>query len=368
MTTKYITYKSTSRILFILLIITASITPVFATTHIILFGGVLGETYSPNFLTLSVGYTIQWQGSFSLHPLSSATIPIGATAWHTGSGSVFSYPVLIEGTYDYQCDFHGDFGMVGSFVAVISTPINAPNLLTPANTSTDISTNPTIVWNSALNATKYHLQVSSTSDFLNIVNESTNIIDTLKQLSGLNNNTLYFWRVNGSNDIATSAWSVVRNFKTVVTTPISPLLVSPDSASLNQPTSIILTWHRASDIDSYYVQIASDQIFSTILNVSPTTDTFTLISNLGKDSTYYWRVGSKNALGVSPWSNIWKFITAPNTVKFLLSSKWNMVSLPLLVNDARFSTLFPDAASLAFYYNFGYFKADTLNNKIQHWA
>jgi len=91
-----------------------------ATTHVILFGGAVGFNYSPNTLTVNVGDTVRWQGDFPIHPLSSTTIPAGAASWSVSSGTVFSYPVAIAGTYDYRCDFHFAFGMVGSFDA--STP------------------------------------------------------------------------------------------------------------------------------------------------------------------------------------------------------------------------------------------------------
>ena len=94
-----------------------------ATTHIIQFGGAFGFAYSPNSLTVSVGDTIVWDGSFSVHPLSSTSVPAGAASFHNTSGTTFSYHVTVAGTYDYQCDVHFGIGMVGSFTAVIATGI-----------------------------------------------------------------------------------------------------------------------------------------------------------------------------------------------------------------------------------------------------
>jgi plastocyanin len=91
-----------------------------ATTHVIKFGGSLGLTYSPSSLSVVVGDTIQWQGDFSTHPLSSTTIPDGAQTWHNGSGTVFNYVVNTPGTYNYHCDVHFSLGMVGSFDATVT--------------------------------------------------------------------------------------------------------------------------------------------------------------------------------------------------------------------------------------------------------
>jgi plastocyanin len=96
------------------------VTVAHATTHIIQFGGSFGLHYSPNSLNVSVGDTIRWEGDFSMHPLSSTTIPVGGQSFHQTSGSVFSYSVIIAGTYLYQCDFHVGLGMTGSFSALLT--------------------------------------------------------------------------------------------------------------------------------------------------------------------------------------------------------------------------------------------------------
>jgi plastocyanin len=94
-----------------------------ATTYLIQFGGSFGLNYSPNTLTVSVGDTIRWQGAFSVHPLSSTTIPAGAQTWTNTTGTVFTYVAQIPGTYNYQCDVHAP-GMSGSFTAAVATGVN----------------------------------------------------------------------------------------------------------------------------------------------------------------------------------------------------------------------------------------------------
>lgn len=90
-----------------------------ATTHIVKFGGSTGFAYSPISFSAQIGDTVQWNGDFSMHPLSSTTIPSGAATWHAASGSAFVYPVKIAGTFNYKCDLH--VGMTGSF----SVPVTA---------------------------------------------------------------------------------------------------------------------------------------------------------------------------------------------------------------------------------------------------
>jgi len=104
-------------------VVLISMMPAIATIHIINFGGALGSVYSPNSLAVQVGDTITWMGAFSTHPLESVSVPGGAAVFGSGSGTSFSYPVLVAGNYDYHCAIHGSFGMTGQFTATPSTGI-----------------------------------------------------------------------------------------------------------------------------------------------------------------------------------------------------------------------------------------------------
>jgi len=53
--------------------------------------------------------------------LSSTSVPPGAASFEKNTGTTFSYPVQVEGTYNYQCDFHVGLGMTGSFSATVSS-------------------------------------------------------------------------------------------------------------------------------------------------------------------------------------------------------------------------------------------------------
>jgi plastocyanin len=52
-----------------------------ATTHVVQFGGSLGFVFSPKDFSATVGDTVEWEGDFSVHPLSSTTIPANAPSW-----------------------------------------------------------------------------------------------------------------------------------------------------------------------------------------------------------------------------------------------------------------------------------------------
>lgn len=120
-----------------------------ATLHIVKFGGSLGLIYSPASFAATVGDTVEWQGDFSIHPLSSTIIPTNAVSWHMGSGTVFSYVIKVPGTYSYKCDVHGGLGMIGAFTVSESTVNYLPNeskSLSRANKilAFDTRTNPSV--------------------------------------------------------------------------------------------------------------------------------------------------------------------------------------------------------------------------------
>ena len=96
-------------------------TTISAKTHLIAFGGALGNNYVPLALPeVHIGDTVRWEGEFSAHPLTSDTIPVGATPFANDAGTVFEYVPTVEGIYGYHCQFHGAMGvgMFGGFQVV----------------------------------------------------------------------------------------------------------------------------------------------------------------------------------------------------------------------------------------------------------
>ncbi len=94
-----------------------------------------------------------------------------------------------------------------------SIALSAPSLITPANNASGQSLNQSLTWNRVTNATSYRVQVSTNNTFTALI---SNVIetDTTKVLSGLSNNTTYYWRVGARNSNDTSLWSELRSFTT----------------------------------------------------------------------------------------------------------------------------------------------------------
>jgi plastocyanin len=84
-------------------------------------------SFSPSNLPgVAVGDTIKWVWINGSHTTTSTTIPGSAASWDepiTSSNTFYEYPVTAAGSYNYVCTPHAGMGMVGSFTAIVVTPV-----------------------------------------------------------------------------------------------------------------------------------------------------------------------------------------------------------------------------------------------------
>jgi hypothetical protein len=189
-------------------------------------------------------------------------------------------------------------------------PPSAPTLSSPSNGATSVSITPTLSWNASSGATSYQLQVSTNSSFSTTVVNQTGITTTSYAVSGLANNTTYYWRVNATNAGGTSAWSSSRSFTTIVAAPSAPTLSSPSNGATGVSITPTLSWNASSGATSYQLQVSTSSSFSTtVVNQTGITTTSYAVSGLANNTTYYWRVNATNAGGTSAWSSSRSFTT-----------------------------------------------------------
>ncbi|AXI99953.1 Por secretion system C-terminal sorting domain-containing protein [Cyclonatronum proteinivorum] len=134
-----------------------------------------------------------------------------------------------------------------------------PTLVSPSNGAINVPESTTLSWNSALGATSYQLQVATSSSFSSsslVVNQS-NITSTSRNVN-LNEETLYFWRVRGSNEIGGGEWSEVWSFTTSddLLPPGTFSLLSPKSgteliADPEDNTEVTVIWDASENADTY---------------------------------------------------------------------------------------------------------------------
>jgi hypothetical protein len=247
----------------------------------------------------------------------------------TGSGTLVQLKVhyLNIGTslltFDSTFEFNAGTPAVnvteGSIIVTVNT--TAPALSLPANSSTGVSINPELVWNVSQGATTYNLQVSTSSTFATTIVNQTGITDTTYNVTGLSNNTQYYWRVSSTNSGGTSLYSTIFSFTTIITVPASPELVLPVNGATGISVTPALVWNKSNTASSYSLQVSTSSIFAaTIVNQTGITDTTYNVTGLSNSTQYYWRVRAMNVTGwgaYSEWSTFTTIIDTPGVATLL---------------------------------------------------
>ncbi|MFN0158980.1 MAG: hypothetical protein ACKVRP_13025, partial [Bacteroidota bacterium] len=140
--------------------------------------------------------------------------------------------------------------------------------------------------------------------------DDSSIVMTSYLLNALAYDTEYFWRVEAINEIGVSGFTAEWNFRTVISPPAAPSLLSPANDMEDQPINLEVVWSASNGATSYHVQVAIDSLFgSLVVNDSLLTDTSYSVSTLDNLTEYYWRVRARNLGGYSPLSGVFHFTT-----------------------------------------------------------
>ena len=211
-------------------------------------------------------------------------------------------------------------------------------------------------WDSVENAASYFIDVARDAGFNDYVNgfRSKEVLDTFIVVPNLLNTT-YYYRVR-----AKGFGSVSDNSNTIEVKTAS--FAGPEALSALEvnTNSFKAVWKKLDNIDSYYLEVATDINFDNKLpnyDGVAVSDTFKIVSGLINNKNYYYRVRASKGSLFSGYSDIINQTTTDLTKPTTLASnnitvtsfvaEWNTVSgasgyLVDVSSDPLFSTIFND--------------------------
>ncbi|MBI5324534.1 MAG: aryl-sulfate sulfotransferase [Ignavibacteriae bacterium] len=194
----------------------------------------------------------------------------------------------------------------GEFILAEPQVFQNPILISPADNSKKIPIAGDLVWRAVPDASAYQMQLCGNNNFTVNLIDTLIISDTTFRLSGLNNNTTYYWRLKSVYGINESNWSDPWNFTTRLMTP---KLISPINNESGFSKRGIFRWDSIAGATYYRINISKITDFdSSIVDETGITDTIFSSDKLDYDSVYYWRVRALNFDNKSNWSDTNTFI------------------------------------------------------------
>lgn len=240
-----------------------------------------------------------------------------------------------------------NYSTVWNFKTIPNAP-NAPILSYPANNATGIPVAFTFTWFKAIETlldnmsisngkegntpdaiSKYWFEYGTDPTMATVILRDSAITDSFKAISGLANNTQFYWRVKAKNQIGWGNFSSTWNFTTVSSLPVAPTLLLPANNSTDVSLTPLMDWNDVATALTYRLQISTDSNFATTawdtsgVGVSQVTIPAGKLTGLTK---YYWRVNATNGSGTGVWSTVWNLTTLQNlpvTLKVYLEGFWD---------------------------------------------
>ena len=307
-----------------------------AATSVAATTATINGTVNPNGLATTVAF--EWGTSSSLSSYSTTSSqsvgaggsPVAVKADLTGltASTTYYFRVMGENSLGTQR------GLILSFTTLPSAVV----LSSPADGATNQSTTLTLSWNTSPGATRYRLQLSTSSSFSPLLVDDTTLMTTSRQVGPLAYSTTYYWRVSATSAGGTSPFSQTFSFSTVSSPPTTLAL----SASVTFPVKAKASEYEATEYRIVGLPGTSDlpvnSLFSGTRNVDwqaywdNGTATNYLVEFDGS-STFRFSLGRAFWVIARGALNINRIVNAPQLNSALeaelsLNTGWNLITNP----------------------------------------
>lgn len=207
---------------------------------------------------------------------------------------------------DAKWTFNNEWDPVSEIVGLVPVPI----LPSPFQKTGNVKSDAILSWFPVEEAVSYNVYLGKDS----VLEFKANVTDTLFDPQGLENQSIYFWRVDAITETDTTEGEIWQ-FRTKITeAPEKASNPSPEDGSEMTESAFYLEWDFLDWVtDSFYVYM--DTVPDPGL-FRKTTRNQVMVYNLEHGKTYYWRVDTKNNIGTTT-GDIWKFTFIDTTVTSL---------------------------------------------------
>ncbi|MBI5808820.1 MAG: fibronectin type III domain-containing protein [Ignavibacteriales bacterium] len=219
--------------------------------------------------------------------------------------------------YYYRVRSENSGGVSGNSNIISLTTLPSSLDAPVATAATSITqTSFTANWNAVAGANKYFLDVSTVNDFSSYITgyENKDVGNlTTENLTGLNANTIYYYRVRANNGSVTSGNSNVIDVTTLPNIPDAPVATAATNVT---QTSFTANWNASSSATKYFIDIATENTFTNFLSGYQDKElgnvTSENVTGLNANAQYFYRIRANNVSGTSGNSNVIDVTTLPN--------------------------------------------------------
>ncbi len=220
------------------------------------------------------------------------------------------------GTSTYSAIF--SFTTADFFPPVLTSPADS------ALTTINIALN----WNAVQSADYYNYQISAYQDFHDLLynNNSTSLG---VMINNLPIHSKWYWRVRAVEDRLDDYYGPFSNIRSFTTAISPPTLVSPFNGQQGVLSNPTLKWNTVAGRTSYNFMISSNIIFTdTIYSNNSDTNFFNIPEEiLHLNTTYYWKVRSRDSFGYGIYSSVWNFkvrVTGVQTISDVIPTEYKL--------------------------------------------